>query len=375
MERTQIGGNRILIILLILIISMSLSACTVGNDHEDIFTTSDITDTHSESGSADTHSESGSAGTQSESGSADTLSEPDDANAQTVTGLTVEDVPTLVPDVLNLREKNYEDIPFLETQEQLSEYALWNLLYGRTEFEFRLSWDLSYGLSQVALSRACEAAMSYYLFSSYQEWDLYTKDDGNPDSVYGKVKLVYDAPELDREARLEAFRYVVKNPPPEGGFSDYDEEREYARKVHDYVACKVTYDPMGYDPERLKGMTRYDDLQEAYNVLGENQNTAVCAGYARAFALICQYAGINCAWVRGNETEESSHAWNVIYPCDGSEPVLVDVTWDDGQSIDTVGQTDVDDSYFYIPLSTEYEHEADENMAGFLQYINEAARG
>lgn len=343
MERTQIGGNRILITLLILIISMSLSACAAGNDPENR-----LPDKHSGSGSA---------------------------NTQTVTDLTVEDVPALVPDVLKLREKKYEDIPFLETQEQLSEYALWNLLYGRTEFEFRLSWDLSYGLSQVALSRACEAAMSYYLFSSYQEWDLYTKDDGDPDSIYGKIKLVYDAPELDREARLEAFRYVVKNPPPEGGFSDYDEERQYARKIHDYVACKVTYDPMGYNPELLLGMTRYDDLQEAYNVLGENQDTAVCAAYARAFALICQYAGINCAWVRGNETEESSHAWNVIYPCDGSEPVLVDVTWDDGQSIDTVGQTDVDDSYFYIPLSTEYEHEADENMAGFLQYINEAARG
>ncbi|MCI6886379.1 MAG: hypothetical protein MR868_03880, partial [Lachnospiraceae bacterium] len=66
-----------------------------------------------------------------------------------------------------------------------------------------------------------------------------------------------------------------------------------------------------------------------------------------------------------------SHAWNVIYPCDGSEPVLVDVTWDDGQSIDVVGQTDVDDSYFYIPLSSEYEHEADENMASFIEYINQ----
>ena len=107
--------------------------------------------------------------------------------------------------------------------------------------------------------------------------------------------------------------------------------------------------------------------------LGENQNTAVCAGYARAFALIRQYAGINCAWVWGNETEESSHAWNVIYPCDGSEPVLVDVTWDDGLSVDTVGQTDVDDSYFYIPLASEYEHKADENMANFIRYM--AARG
>lgn len=123
MERTQNGGNRILTICLILIIIINLSACTVGNDHEDIFTTSDITDTHSESDSADT---------------------------QTVTDLTVEDVPTLVPDVLKLREKKYEDIPFLGTQEPLSEYALWNLLYGRTEFECRLSWDLSYDVLQEA---------------------------------------------------------------------------------------------------------------------------------------------------------------------------------------------------------------------------------
>ena len=343
MEQTQIGGNKILIILLILIISMSLSACAAGNDSENR-----LPDKHSGSGSA---------------------------NTQTVTDLTVEDVPALVPDVLKLREKKYEDIPFLETQEQLSEYALWNLLYGRTEFECRLSWDLSYDVSSVALEQACEGAMSYYLFSSYKAWDMHTGDDGNPDSLYGKVKLVYDAPEFDLEARLGAWSYVVNNPPPEGGFSDYDEEREYARKIHDYVACKVTYDPVGYEPNLPVTQTRYDIFQEAYNVLGENQNTAICAGYARAFALICQYAGINCAWVWGNETEESSHAWNVIYPCDGSEPVLVDVTWDDGLSFDTVGQTDVDYSYFYIPLSSDYEHEADENMASFIQYLNEAARG
>ena len=96
-KRTQNGGNRIRIILLILIISMCLSACTVGNDHEDSFTTSDITDRHPGSESSD---------------------------RQTITDLTDEDVPALVPNVLNLREKKYEDIPLLETQEQLSEYAL-----------------------------------------------------------------------------------------------------------------------------------------------------------------------------------------------------------------------------------------------------------
>ena len=80
MERTQIGGNRILIILLILIISTILSACAVGNDPENSFPASEVPDKHSESDPADT---------------------------QTVTDLTFEDVPTLVPDVLKLREKRY----------------------------------------------------------------------------------------------------------------------------------------------------------------------------------------------------------------------------------------------------------------------------
>ncbi|MBR3927319.1 MAG: hypothetical protein IKJ58_11220, partial [Akkermansia sp.] len=84
----------------------------------------------------------------------ETHSETDPVETQTVIELTLEDLPALLPDVLGLREKKYEDMPFLETQEQLSEYALWNLLWGRTEFECRLSWDLSYGVSAVALDRS-----------------------------------------------------------------------------------------------------------------------------------------------------------------------------------------------------------------------------
>ena len=111
MERTQIGGKRIRIIFLILIISMCLFACADGNSHEDIITTSDMTETHSET---------------------------DPVETQTVIELTLDDLPALLPDVLRLREKEYDDMSFLETQEQLSEYVLWNLLYGRTECEFRL---------------------------------------------------------------------------------------------------------------------------------------------------------------------------------------------------------------------------------------------
>lgn len=287
--------------------------------------------------------------------------------------LAVEDVPELVPDLLGIRELIYEEEPLFASQEEVAVYALWNLLWGRTEFECRLTRELapSDGAGHVVLDSACTAAMSYYLFSAYHTWDMYIQEDGDPDSVFARVELRYEHPEWDLEARAEALEYVMKNPAPIGGFASYESEMEYAREIHDYVACQVTYDPMGYDPNDMLYSSRYDSLQEAYNVLGEGQETAVCAAYARAFALIAHYAGINCAWVWGNETEESSHAWNVIYPCDGSEPVLVDVTWDDNLSWDEPGQTEVSDTYFYLPLSTEMEHQADANMDAFLRFVNE----
>ena len=166
------------------------------------------------------------------------------------------------------------------------------------------------------------------------------------------------------------MEFIAKNPVPIAGFENFEIEKAYARNIHDFVAKKVTYSPIGYNPESMFGLEKYEALQEAYSVLGEDENTAVCAAYARAFALIAQYAGINTAYVLGNQTELESHAWNVIYPRDGSEPVLVDVTWDDTESEDFPGQLIVSDRYFYIPLSEDMDHKASDNVQGFLDYIN-----
>ena len=156
LKRTQNGNNRLPIVLLIPFISMSLSACGVENDTENIVTSSDITDKHSETESVDTQITTELTTSESAEVTASDLSD-----TQTTVELTIEDVPELVPDILKIREKEYEEMPFLETQEQLSEYALWNLLYGRTEFECRLSRDLSYKGSAVAPEQACDDAMSY----------------------------------------------------------------------------------------------------------------------------------------------------------------------------------------------------------------------
>lgn len=286
--------------------------------------------------------------------------------------LPVSKVPVFHPDVLGLRSLKYEEMPIFGTQNEVTSFVLHNFLNNRFECEFYLTNNLAIdtGTGYGVLDRACETAMAYYLFSAYHIYDMYTEDWDEGDKVYAKIKLIYTKVDYDQEAKAEALEFVMKNPVPIEGFHDFESEKAYALKVHDYIARKITYSHIGYDPESMSGLENYEALQEGYNVLAEDENTAVCAGYARAFALIAQYAGINATWVLGNETEIESHAWNVIYPCDGSEPVLVDVTWDDGLSNDVPGQIDVSDIYFYIPLHEETEHIATAHFAEFLKFIN-----
>lgn len=280
--------------------------------------------------------------------------------------------PDVHPDPLNLRDLQYEATPIFDTQNDLTTFVLYKFLNSQFEFELFLDdkWAIDEGTGYGILNRACETAMSYYLFSAYKAFDMFTEDRGDEGKVYAKIKLIYSEPEYDLEAKTKAIEFIQANPVPREDFQDFESEKEYANMIHDFVANKVTYSPIGYDPESMFGMEKYEAYQEAYNVLGEEENTAVCAGYARAFALIAQYAGINAVWVFGNETDVESHAWNVIYPCDGSEPVLVDVTWDDTMSDDSPTQEYVSDHYFYISLSEEYEHTPSTDFDEFLRYIN-----
>ena len=286
--------------------------------------------------------------------------------------LPTDEVPALHPDVLGLRDAQYESVPVFGTQNEVTRFVLHNFLEERFAFELYLekSFAVDEGTGFEILNRACETAMAYYLFSAYSEYDMYTEQRDGEDRVYAKITLIYPEPAYDLEARAEALEFVLKNPVPSGGFQDFESEKAYALKIHDFIAKKITYSPLGYDPEKMLGMEKYEAYQEAYNVLAETENTAVCAGYARAFALIAQYAGINAAWVFGNETDTESHAWNVIYPCDGSEAVLVDVTWDDTESDDSPEQTYVSNAYFYIPLSEEYAHAAAGYFDEFLRFVN-----
>ena len=277
-----------------------------------------------------------------------------------------------IPDPVGFLRLEYPEMPVLRSQEQVAAYMMASILRGDLDMEFYVDrelgddWDTYF-----VLDNAQESTKTYNLFGAYEIEYMRTEDRGDEEGLYGRFHITYPHQDYDDEARAAAWAWVRDNPPPKGGFTDFETEKAYALAIHDYLACKVTYDPRGDDQDFMDETYDYEAFQEAYNVLGKDQHTAVCAGYSRAFALIAQYAGINAAWVRGNYEEDGgSHAWNVIYPCDGSEPVLVDVTWDDSDLLDSAGAPVFSYDYFYCPLSEDTEHRMLDHIEDFLTWLH-----
>ena len=114
------------------------------------------------------------------------------------------------------------------------------------------------------------------------------------------------------EARAALEDEVVRLTADLAGKSDY----EKSILLHDRLAAETVY--------ALQG-----DHQTAYGALV--QGTAVCAGYARAYQLLMQRAGIPTWYVTGSSYSPAgqliAHAWNLVQ-LDGAW-YYTDVTWDD----------------------------------------------
>ena len=93
-------------------------------------------------------------------------------------------------------------------------------------------------------------------------------------------------------------------------------ELEKAITLHDYIVLNCEYD------EAAAGMGMPGKAHSAYGVFAERK--AVCQGYALAYKLLLNKAGIECYMVTSNAM---NHAWNLI-KLDG-QYYQVDVTWDD----------------------------------------------
>ena len=118
------------------------------------------------------------------------------------------------------------------------------------------------------------------------------------------------------------------------------EEAEAAQKTIDANAAKVIKSVNGYSSTISKLKVIHDwvilnndfSLQGTYATCsiynGLTGNGAIqCQGYAKTTQYLCDLAGIECMTVVGNNTEGSTHAWNVVY-CENGYYIL-DTTWDD----------------------------------------------
>ena len=100
--------------------------------------------------------------------------------------------------------------------------------------------------------------------------------------------------------------------------------KEKVLEINNYIVNKVTYDPK-------VGISGEESLycHDAYGALVSKDNLAVCDGYAKAFLLLCEKAGIPCVVVFGTAVDTvGNHAWNYVKMDDGKW-YAIDVTWND----------------------------------------------
>ncbi|MDP9750768.1 stalk domain-containing protein [Thermoanaerobacter pentosaceus] len=135
-----------------------------------------------------------------------------------------------------------------------------------------------------------------------------------------KFEYIYPKDKLEKmkdEVYIKAKEIISQIIKPD--MSDIDK----VKAIHDYIVKNTKY-----DYENLINNTIPPESYTAYGVL--IKGVGVCQGYAAAFNLLAQLAGIDSLGVAGtgfNYNGSMPHAWNMIR-IDGKIS-YVDVTWDD----------------------------------------------
>ncbi len=128
-------------------------------------------------------------------------------------------------------------------------------------------------------------------------------------------KVIAIEPEYLNGLDDNAFQNMLNN--ALGTINSGMSEMEKAITLHDYIVLNCEY-----DYSNLQAGTLPKEVYTAYGVLVDRK--AVCQGYALAYKLLLNKAGIECYMV---SSDAMNHAWNLI-KLDG-QYYQVDTTWDD----------------------------------------------
>lgn len=183
-----------------------------------------------------------------------------------------------------------------------------------------------------------------------------SQDESNQDSSYSDYK---PEEEEDKDSVVVGEASLDNLKEPETGSSETEvlrlakkvvgkiittgmTEFEKAKAIHDYLVINVDYDYENYLNNTIPRAryTAEGALRDGY---------AVCAGYALAFKLLCEQAGMECDYVVGSAG--GYHAWNQV-KVDGKW-YNVDVTWDDPVSKGKAFDDHSHNRYSYFLISDE----------------------
>ncbi len=210
---------------------------------------------------------------------------------------------------------------------------------------FQSDVELCRKLSDIQVKRIChilylEETELYYLTMGYQ---LRLNESTG---IVSAVKLSYrynsmTVSQINEELSDKVEEILSKITP---GMSDIDKVKYF----HDTIVLNCRYTDEG------------DYVSAPYGALVKGE--ALCEGYARAFAMLCNKVGIENLFATGTVGEEE-HMWNMV-KVDGAW-YNIDVTWDDPAFTQNVKLDDgyIQYSYFLFPdrwLSAELV--ADKNL-------------
>ena len=178
---------------------------------------------------------------------------------------------------------------------------------------------------------------------------IYTKDETNSSAPeinpYLKPYLYanfFKYAEISNAYANDYAAYVVKNI-----IDDDDSDFDKAVKLHDWLCDHVKYDPVIQDlidnEKDISGdyknhcdASAFLHYEKAHGLYDNDGFYTVCDGYARAYKLLMNAAGVSCERVSGDPAEgmKYGHAWNIIRLNDKDDDpsndryYYIDVTWD-----------------------------------------------
>ena len=191
-----------------------------------------------------------------------------------------------------------------------------NYVWGAFDFQQYNFTDVTQ-IQQVLFAVEADCPELFWLTGNFS----YSISQGKIINFYPAVSEDYAAAETRQETQegieqgLVSYLQAIDTAKAEG-----KTDMQIEMMIHDMIISAIDY---AYVP----GTKTPQDAGYAHSIDGVfNGTEAVCEGYAKAFHLLANYAGIDSIYAVGYG-DGGGHAWNLV--CLDGEWYNIDVTWDD----------------------------------------------